>query len=552
MTDSMGIARFVRRLLALCALGLLATGVRADGGRLVSPAWLEQQLQAQAVLLLDASMPPQHAAGHIAGAVNAPAFATGGREIPVAAMERMLRAWGVSAGRRIVVYDEGGSWMATRLVHDLTYHGVPLEDIHLLDGGLHRWKAAGKPVTKEPTPAPAAGNFRITRVQEEARVRLNEIIAASGDPARHAIVDALEPPYFYGGAKFFDRGGHIPTARLWPSSDFFNTDKTFKSADEIGRMLAHHGITPAQTVHVYCGGGGAAAVPVFALRVLLGRDKVKLYNESQREWLADERGLPLWTYPAPSLLRRAAWLEAWASPMLRMFGMSSISVVDVRPPEAYRLGHVPYALSLPAATFRAHVNQPDRLAELLGAAGVNMEHEAVVVGDRGLTPDVALAGWMLERLGQKKVAVLAEGFDEWALGGMSVAKEPTVVGAPRSPQDRAVPATAYAYRPRAAAAPAAGAAYPLVYIAAGRQTPARAPAGAPEGAKLVHLPHTELLDAVGSPKPAKDLWTLLAKAGVPRYAQLVTFADDMGEAALSYLVLKLMGFVDVKVAQPGP
>jgi thiosulfate/3-mercaptopyruvate sulfurtransferase len=92
--------------------------------------------------------------------------------------------------------------------------------------------------------------------------------------------------------------------------------------------------------------------------------------------------------------------------------------------------------------------------------------------------------------------------------------------------------------------------YPKVYVAAGKQPPARVPAGA-EAGKVIHLPYAELLDADGTPKAAKDLWTLLAKAGVPRYAQIVSFADDPGEAAVSYFVLKLMGFADVKLGVAG-
>jgi thiosulfate/3-mercaptopyruvate sulfurtransferase len=530
----------------LAALAALA--VEGIEGRRVGPQWLAGKVGGADLLLLDASMPQQHAAGHIPGAVSASVFGIAGRELPPSEMERRIRAWGVSPGRKIVVYDEGGSWLAPRLFHDLHYHGVPLEDLYFLDGGLHQWKAAGKPVTTEPTPRPAEGSFRVVRVLDELRVRLPEFINASGDPANHAIVDALDPPYYYGGAKFFDRAGHIPNAKLWPAADFFHADsKTFKSPDEIRRMLAHHAIAPSHTVHVYCGGGGAAAVPLFALKVLLGRDKVKLYDGSQREWLADERGLPLWTYPAPALLRRAVWLDGWASPMLRMFGMAQISVLDVRSPEAYRQGHVPFALNVPAAVFRAHLREPVKLAELLGAAGVNAQHEAVLSTERGLTPDTALAWWMLDRLGQKKVSLLVESFDDWALGGLPIAREPTTVGTPKSPQDMAVPATAYR---AGAAAPKPRSPYPTVYVAAGPQASARAPAGAAEGAKLVHLPYTDLVNADGSPKAAKDLWSLLAKAGVPRYAEIVVFSDQPGEAAVNLFVLRLMGFADVKVWLP--
>lgn len=525
-----------------------AARAATPAGPLVDPDWLDQQRQA--VLLLDASMPQQYAAGHIPGAVSATVFGIAGVEVAPAAMERRLRAWGVSPGRKIVVYDEGGSWMATRLYWDLQYHGVPTADLLLLDGGLHRWKAAGKPVTKDATPAPAAGTFRVTRVQDDARVRLDEFLVASGDPANHAIVDALDPPYYYGGAKFFDRGGHIPNAKLWPASDFFDpVHKTFKSPDEIRRMLAHLGLAPGQTVHVYCGGGGAASVPVFALRFLLGRDKVKLYNESQREWLRDERGLPLWTHAAPDRLRRMAWLDGWGGAMLRMVGLAQLSVIDVRSPAAYRQGHVPFALNLPADVLRRHLQQGDEpLAALLGTAGVNVEHEAVVVAEGGLTPSTALALLLLERAGQKKVSLLADSFDDWALGGLPVAREPTVVGARKTPQDLTVPAAVYpSQRARGGvlvAAPPPAATGPRVYLAAGRQAPARAP---DDGSKLIHLPYADLLDANGTPKPAKDLWSLLAKAGVPRYAEIVCIGDDAGEAAVAWFVLKLMGFADVKV-----
>ncbi len=63
----------------------------------------------------------------------------------------------------------------------------------------------------------------------------------------------------------------------------------------------------------------------------------------------------------------------------------------------------------------------------------------------------------------------------------------------------------------------------------------------------VHVPFTELLNADGTPKAAKDIWAILNKAGVPRYAELVAFSDDPGEAAVNYYIFKLMGYPDVKV-----
>ena len=67
---------------------------------------------------------------------------------------------------------------------------------------------------------------------------------------------------------------------------------------------------------------------------------------------------------------------------------------------------------------------------------------------------------------------------------------------------------------------------------------------------MVHLPYTDLLDGNGVPKVAKDLWNVIDKAGVPRYAKVVVFSDHVGEAAAGVFVLRLMGFSDVKVWMP--
>jgi len=216
--------------------------------------------------------------------------------------------------------------------------------------------------------------------------------------------------------------------------------------------------------------------------------------------------------------------------------------VDVRAADAYKQNHLPYALNVPADVFRENLRDPPKLAALLGPAGVDASHEAVIVSDGGLTPNAALAFLALERLGQKKVSVLMESMDDWGLKGYSLTKEPTIVGAPKTPQDHAVPPASYVANVKADASRAPSQ-YPRVILASGKNAPEKAPEG-----KVIHVPYTELLNANGSPKPANEIWKVLAKAGVPRYAEIVCVSDDLGEAAVSYFVLKLMGYPDVKVA----
>jgi 3-mercaptopyruvate sulfurtransferase SseA len=537
------------RILALAScLCLSHCAVAADGinGNLVSVEWLQKNIGNPDVLLLDASPAQLYMAKHMPGAVNVDVISFGGREVPLPEMESRMQSWGVGKGRTIVIYDQGGTFWATSLFFDLYYHGFPAAGLFVLDGGLSKWQAAGGTVTKDPTPTPAKGSFRIAKLHEEVRVRLPEFLVASGDPANNALLEALEANYHFGGAKFFDRTGHVPNAINLPNAEFFNPDKTFKSAAEIQRMMDYLGVKPEQQILSHCGGGIAASVPFFATKFMLSYPRVKLYKESQLEWLRDDRGLPFWTYDAPAQLREKQWLNGWGGQMMRMFGVAKLSVVDVRSAESFKLGHVPFALNIPADVFRSHLANPAKLAEILGAAGVDAAHEAVIVSEGGLNANSALAFLMLEKLGQRKVSVLTDSVDDWGLGGLPLTKDATVVGPRKSAQDMAIPPTVYPVSVRKeviiADPKSTQGVFPKVFIASGKNVPARAQDG-----KVVHIPYTELLNADGTPKAAKDIWAILAKAGVPRYAELVCYSDDPGEAAANYFILKLMGYPDIKV-----
>jgi 3-mercaptopyruvate sulfurtransferase SseA len=519
-------------------------------GRLASVGWLEKNLARSDLLILDASPGQLHKQQHIPGAVNADLFTYGHVSVSTAEMEKRLRGWGVSPDQQIVIYDQGGTFFATKLFWDLIHYGVPAESLFILDGGMAKWHAAGGAVTKDPTPAPRPGTVRITTINQDVRVRLPEFLAATGDPRNNVLLEALEPAYFYGGAAYFNRAGHVPHATLMPSEDFYNADKTFKSPQEIQRMLSHLGVRPEQQIHTYCGGGGAAAVPFFALKFLLNYPQVKLYQESQMGWLQDERELPFWTYSAPYLARDTPWLKAWGSPMLKAFGLSRVSIVDVRSADMFKLGHVPLAVNVPAHEFKNHQHSPEKLAALLGQAGVDASHEAVVVSEGGLNENSALAYWMLENLGQQKVSVFMDSIERWAELGQEVARPAAAAdGAGKPPEPSSTQALPYAARLQAdrlgTGAQSKRGMYPKVYVASGRQLPAKMPEG-----RVLHLPYAQFLNADGAPKPAKDIWNTLAQAGVPRYAEVVLVADSLGEAAVNYVIFRLMGFPDVTVLAP--
>jgi 3-mercaptopyruvate sulfurtransferase SseA len=537
-------------LLFVVAGALLITlPLKAEEGRdnLVNVKWLEKNLKNSSIIVLDASPSQVYTAKHIPGAISVDIYSWYGlREIPIAVMEKIYQAWGISIGKKIVMYDQGGTILATRLFYSLYYDGYPVQDLLILDGGLSKWLEAGLPVTNEIITVSKKGSFRISKTNEDVKSELPEFITASGDLSNNVLLDALSPDWHFGEVAPFDKAGHIPNAIMLPSVDFYNSDKTFKSTEEIKRMLKYLDIRPEQTIYTHCGGGVAASVPFFALKFLAGFPKVKLYKESQLGWLSDERELPFWTYDAPLLMRETSWLQFWGGRMIRMYGGTKVSIVDVRSTDEFYKGHVPFALNIPSDFFKNNIKDPRKLAEILGKSGVDASLEAVVISDRFLTKDEALAFLIMENLGQKKVSVFMDSFDKWPKPGFSLTKDSTVIGAPKVPNPLAIPLLPYPGNVRRDVILTdlknSHGLYPRIMIASGKDVPTKSQEGT-----VVHIPYTDLLNADGTPKAAKDIWKILSGAGVPRYAEIVCFSVDPGEAAVNYYILKLMGFPDVKV-----
>jgi 3-mercaptopyruvate sulfurtransferase SseA len=94
-------------IVAFCLMAALAA--QANPAPLVDATWLQKALAAGDVLVLDAQPGKLHEAAHIPGAVHVDLFAYGPDEADTQAMQRRVQSWGVSPGRTVVIYDQGGS-----------------------------------------------------------------------------------------------------------------------------------------------------------------------------------------------------------------------------------------------------------------------------------------------------------------------------------------------------------------------------------------------------------------------------------------------------------
>ena len=167
------------------------------------------------------------------------------------------------------------------------------EDVAVLNGGLPKWKAEGRPVTSEPTPPRSQRHF--TPRLNASLVRDLQDVKRIIESGSAQIADARSPGRFAGAEpepRPGLRSGHIPGSRNVPYSRLLNPDGTLKSPDELHRVFTEAGIEPMKPVVTTCGSGVTAAILSLGL-ALIGQPDSGLYDGSWSEWGREDAGTPV-------------------------------------------------------------------------------------------------------------------------------------------------------------------------------------------------------------------------------------------------------------------
>ncbi len=186
-------------------------------------------------------------------------------------LELGLGALGVDGSRLIVVYDEAGSYGASRAWWVLRWAGL---DVRVLDGGIEAWTAQGRPL--------AQGQVQVEPA--DLLLTLGHLPTIDADQAADftgTLIDARAAERYRGEVEPMDPvAGHIPGAVNVPVTQFFDPDGRLPSAERLTELLDRPGPLAG-----YCGSGVSAAQLVLAAATL-DRD-LPLYPGSWSAWSND-------------------------------------------------------------------------------------------------------------------------------------------------------------------------------------------------------------------------------------------------------------------------
>jgi thiosulfate/3-mercaptopyruvate sulfurtransferase len=264
---------------------------------LVTTEWLAEHLGDEDVRVVDGTWHLPHLGrdarrefteAHLGGAVffDVDAIADADTTLPhmLPSPEKFAReigALGIGDGDRVIVYDVRGVVSAARVWW--TFRAFGHDDVVVLDGGLRKWRAEGRPV-ESGTPSPIGRRF--TARLRPSLVRDLVAVRANLESRAEQLVDARSRGRFAGTEpepRAGLRGGHVPGSLNLPYDELYGPDGTLLSPAALGEVFAKAGLDPARPVITSCGSGVTASVLALALHVL-GRDRVAVYDGSWAEW----------------------------------------------------------------------------------------------------------------------------------------------------------------------------------------------------------------------------------------------------------------------------
>ncbi len=198
-----------------------------------------------------------------------------------AAFAEAVGAMGIGSESDVVVYDQRGLFSAARLWWMFRVFGH--DAVHVLDGGLPAWAAAGGAVEAGPAGPAAKAAFtprfrpelvrNLDDMKRNLETRAELVLDARAAARFHATVPEPRPGM---------RGGHIPGAVSLPFTELLR-DGHMLPPSALREKFVAAGVGAETKVVTSCGSGVTAAVLTLGL-IVAGFAPGALYDGSWSEW----------------------------------------------------------------------------------------------------------------------------------------------------------------------------------------------------------------------------------------------------------------------------
>jgi len=265
---------------------------------LVNPEWLENNIEKVKIIDCSWHMPQTQRNGfdeyieeHIPNAIffdldknskldtDLPHMLTDSKS-----WEKIMGNMGIENNDRIVVYDNSDVISSCRCWYNLIYYGHDPKLVHVLDGGLQKWKKKNKATdNREVITKTSIYSCKENKELVKNKRQINENI----DKKEFNVVDARSRERFDGKVPEPRKGlrsGSIKNSFCLPFSELINEDRTFISKDKIIEKFESFKFDHEKNIVFSCGSGVTASVLALAYFLINDKYMPSIYDGSWSEY----------------------------------------------------------------------------------------------------------------------------------------------------------------------------------------------------------------------------------------------------------------------------
>ena len=198
--------------------------------------------------------------------------------------ELIMNSMGISNEDEIVIYDNSDVISSCRCWYNLIYFGHDPKLVHVLDGGLKKWKKENKITNNKE----AIIKTSIYKCEENKElVKNKKQIDENIDTKLFNVIDARSKERFEGKVEEPRKGlrsGSIKNSFCLPFSELINDDHTFISKDKIKTQFELLKLNQDKNLVFSCGSGVTASVLALAYSLINDKYMPTIYDGSWSEY----------------------------------------------------------------------------------------------------------------------------------------------------------------------------------------------------------------------------------------------------------------------------